>query len=164
MQQPETFDRSKVVVILGRYAPNKNISRYIEDSDTARFIYCIACHCNVLLKSCKEVSCDIYPEDLKDLVLQEIKNRSLVDDAAIGQDNCNLSPAIIVSPATNEAYAKELRDYFIRLTKSFAPDSPPPSKEIGKGVYDYLIGVYDVYTNKEIAFGAKASNAHWITW
>ena len=115
-------------------------------------------------KSCKEVSCDIYPEDLKDLVLPEIKNRRLVDDAAIGQDNCNLSLAIIVNPATNEVYAKELGDYFIRLTKSFAPGSPPPSKEIGKGVYDYLIGVYDAYTDKEIVLGAKVSNAHWITW
>ena len=101
---------------------------------------------------------------MKDFVLQEIKYRSLVDDAAIGQDNCNLSLAIIVSPATNEAYAKELGDYFIRLTKSFAPGSPPPSKEIGKGVYDYLIGVYVAYTDKEIALGAKASNARWITW
>ena len=112
-------------------------------------------------KSCKEVSCDIYPEDLKDLVLPEIKNRRLVDDAAIGQDNCNLSLTIIVSPATNEAYSKELGDYFIRLTKSFAPGSPPPNKEIGKGVYNYLIGVYDAYTDKEIALGAKASNSHW---
>ena len=117
-----------------------------------------------LLNSCKEVSCDIYPEDLKDLVLQEIKNRSLVDDAAIGQDNCNLSLAIIVSPATNEAYAKELGDGFVRLTKGFAPGSPPPSKEIGIGVYNYLIGVYAAHTDKKIVLGAKASNARWITW
>ena len=64
--------------------------------------------------------------------------------------------------STSEKYGKELGDNFVRLVKTFSPDDPP-GKEIGEGIYNYIIGVY--YPDEsELALGAKVSYADHITW
>ena len=50
----------------------------------------------------------------------------------------------------------------MRLVKIFGPDEGP-SKEIGKGKFNYLIGV--CYPDKtKVVLGAKNRNATKITW
>ena len=101
-------------------------------------------------------------EQVQQLALSVIKGYSEVVDAAISQDGRKLSLAIVVRSATSKARAKELGDNFVRSVKSFSPDAPP-SKDIGTGMYDYLVTV--VYPDEAIvAQGAKASNSARITW
>ena len=101
-------------------------------------------------------------DDAKNMAISVIKDYPLVRDAAIIQDGRKLSLVIIVSYATSEEHAKELGDNFVRLVKTFSEDEPP-KKEIGEGIYDYLIGVY--YPNEEeVALGAKVSFSPHITW
>ncbi len=106
--------------------------------------------------------CPIYPEAVKTLVYQEMKDRTLIRDLHIGQDDCHLSLVIIIGYAANEKYAKEQGDDMVRLTKSFGP-GPAPGKEIGEGLYDYLIGIYRL-DETEVALGAKAKQARRISW
>lgn len=47
---------------------------------------------------------------------------------------------IIANAAINEEYAKELADSFVRIVKTFSEDESP-GKEIGAGIYNYLVGV-----------------------
>jgi len=101
-------------------------------------------------------------EEQKGLAISSIESYPEVQDAAIQQDGTQLSLAIIVGYATNEETAKDLGDSFVRLVKTFGPEEDP-QKEIGPGLYDYLIGVY--YPNKvQVAFGAKCSGCRKITW
>ena len=108
-------------------------------------------------------TCEIYSEDNKNIaVIPEIEGRILVRDAAISQKGCYLNLAIIVDYSASEEYAKELGEDFIRLTKTFG-SGPSPGKEIGKGVYDYLVGIY--YPNEKLlAMGAKVKFSSHITW
>ena len=101
-------------------------------------------------------------EEQKELAITAIKGYAGVQDAAIGQKGNDLSLAIIAGYATNEEYAKELGDSFVRLVKTFGPEDPP-GKEIGPGIYDYLIGVYRP-NGENIVLGAKVSGARKITW
>ena len=101
-------------------------------------------------------------ESQKDLAIQSIMGYSEVRDAAISQNGQDLSLAVMVDYATSVVRAKELGDNFVRMTKSFGP-GPTPGKEIGKGVFDYLITV--IYPNEEIvALGAKVRFSPKITW
>ena len=51
---------------------------------------------------------------------------------------------------------------FVRLCKTFIEDDSP-GRTIGRGKYDYLIGVY--YPNeKRVAQGAKSRVANRISW
>jgi hypothetical protein len=101
-------------------------------------------------------------DEQKELAISSIEGYSEVQDAAINQDGKQLSLAIIVGYATNEETAKDLGDSFVRLVKSFGPEDTP-EKEIGPGLYDYLIGVY--YPDKsQVALGAKCSSCRKITW
>ncbi len=86
----------------------------------------------------------------------------LVRDAAITQEGHKFSLAIVVNYAVSEEYARELGDNFVRLTKTLGPDDRP-SKEIGQGKYDYLVGVYRS-NEQEVVLGAKDRNARRITW
>ena len=47
---------------------------------------------------------------------------------------------IIANAAINEEHAKELADSFVRMGKTFSEDESP-GKEIGTGIYNYLVGV-----------------------
>jgi hypothetical protein len=101
-------------------------------------------------------------DEQKELAISSIKGYTEVQDAAIQQDGKQLSLAIIVGYATNEETAKDLGDSFVRLVKSFSPEDAP-QKEIGPGIYDYLVGVY--YPDKtQVALGAKCSSCRKITW
>ena len=79
------------------------------------------------------------------------------------QKGDRLSLVLIVSSATSLTRAKALGDNFIRLVKTFSKDEPNPTKEIGRGVYSYLIGVYTP-SEREIVMGAKVEFSPHITW
>ena len=106
--------------------------------------------------------CPIYPEEAKALVYQIMNSRSIIREVHIRQEDCRLGLAIIISYTANEIIAKEHGDDMVRLTKSFGPE-PGPRGEIGKGLYDYLVGVFSL-DEKRLALGAKSRNAKSITW
>ena len=107
-------------------------------------------------------TCPIYPEDLKTLIYAEFKRELVVRDAYIGQDDCDLTLALVVNAATSEEYAKDLGDRFVRLTKALGA-GPSSSKQIGKGIYNFLVGVYTAQETK-LALGAKAAGSTRILW
>jgi hypothetical protein len=101
-------------------------------------------------------------EDEKELAITSIEGYTEVQDAAITQDGDQLSLALIVGYSTNEETAKDLGDSFVRLVKTFGPEEAP-GKEIGPGLYYYLIGVY--YPDGSlVAMGAKCPSCSKITW
>lgn len=104
----------------------------------------------------------VITEQEKSLAISQIKEHANVKDAAISQDGDTLSLVLIVDLGTTKNKAKELGDNFVRLVKAFSKDDSP-GNEIGNGIYDYLIGIYDP-AKKEIAMGAKSSIARSITW
>ncbi len=86
-----------------------------------------------------------------------------VRDAAVSQDGKTLSLVLIVDYATDPSYTQQLGDNFVRLMKSLLQDGETSSERIGKGKYDYLIGIY--YPNeKPVAMGAKSRVADDISW
>lgn len=98
----------------------------------------------------------------KQMAIDMIKEYEEVKDAAISQENETFSLVVIVEYGTSKVQAREMGDNFVRLVKTFTQDISP-EKEIGEGIYDYIIGVY--YPNqKEIATGAKSSIGGNITW
>ena len=100
--------------------------------------------------------------DVKAAVVSNIKAYPLVRDAAIIQEADQLSLVLIVDFATNTQHAKTLGDNFVRMTKSLGPDSSP-GKTIGKGIFDYVIGVY--YPDEtQVVLGAKSRTAERIRW
>ena len=83
-------------------------------------------------------------------------------DAAVSQTGNDVILVLIVRSATNKNRAQQLGDSFVRLAKTFSPDSSP-GRSIGTGIYSYLISVY--YPNeKRVAIGGKARNADRISW
>ena len=106
--------------------------------------------------------CPPYPEDLKVMVVGEFKRELVVRDAGIFQDGCDLKLVLVVNAATTEAYALELGDRFVRMTKALGP-GPGPDQEIGTGIYNYLVGVF-TSNEKRLALGAKVATATRLTW
>lgn len=101
-------------------------------------------------------------EDIKNAAIDQIEQYTMIRDAAIGQKGRDVTLTLIVNYATSEGRAKELGDNFIRMVKGLSPDEPP-GKQIGTGIYDYMIGVY--YPNeKKVALGAKVRISPHITW
>lgn len=91
-----------------------------------------------------------------------IKGYEEVKDAAISQKGETLSLVVFVEYGISKEKAREMGDNFVRLVKTFTQDISP-EKEIGEGIYDYIVGVY--YQNqKEVVMGAKSSIARNITW
>lgn len=100
--------------------------------------------------------------EMKNLAVQSIMEYPQVRDAAISQDGDSLSLAIVVDYSVSEEYAHKLGNNFVRMAKSFGP-GPNPGREVGEGVYDYLVTV--VYPNQDrIALGAKVKSSPRITW
>lgn len=86
-----------------------------------------------------------------------------VVDASITQDGREISMVLIDRYATDIAYAGQLADSFVRMTKTLLQDGAPPGKDIGTGEYDYVIGVY--YPDQDqIGLGAKSRGSSRITW
>lgn len=97
------------------------------------------------------------------IILDEIKAHPRVLDAAIAQDGQTLSLVLLVDYATNEEYAKQVGEDFVRLTMTFGAGISPGYPDLGPGKYHYLIGVY--YPNETpVAEGAKVDFARRITW
>ena len=85
-----------------------------------------------------------------------------VRDASIQKEGRLISLVLIVDYATSEDYAKQLADNFVRMFKSLSDDDPP-AKEIGRGIYDYLVGVY--FPNESVlVLGGKVRASPHITW
>ena len=103
--------------------------------------------------------------DAKELAISTIQYYDFVYDAAISEKSGDYSLVLIVNDGISVSKAKELGENFVRLFKSHIPSyiEPNPTKNIGSGNYNYLIGVYG-QSNKKICFGAKASNARSISW
>jgi hypothetical protein len=101
-------------------------------------------------------------DDLAFVITSGISGYPEVLDATIRQDDDKLSLVLIVGYQTSEARAMELGDNFVRMAKSILNDSPP-DKRIGRGKYNYLIGVY--YSDEKlVAMGAKVSGADRLSW
>jgi len=118
----------------------------------------------MLFIGCGEKPQPVSQENIN-LAVSQIKLQSGVRGAAIVQkEKCNeLSLVVIVDYNVTENQAKELGDNFVRLTKSFIDGNHAPGKEIGIGIYDYLITV--AYINEKIvAQGTIISTAAHITW
>lgn len=78
-----------------------------------------------------------------------------------GNEKTKSKLVLVVSYAISPNYAKELAERFVQLTKSFSLDKSP-GRSIGRGIYDYLVGVY--YPNKErLILGAKAKSSDWMS-
>lgn len=104
----------------------------------------------------------IISGDVQAIVITQIGGDPVVRDAAITQRGDDISLVLIVGYATSEAKAKSLGDNFVRLTKSLSQDTPP-GRMIGRGIYNYLVGVY--YPNEErLAKGAKVAFSDRISW
>ena len=100
--------------------------------------------------------------DTKTLILAAIQESPEVLDAAIGQDGSDVNLVLVVSSFTSEARAKELGDNFVRMTKAMSQDDPP-TRNIGFGIYSYLVGVY--YPDETlVAMGAKVQSSDHISW
>lgn len=100
--------------------------------------------------------------DEKQMASDTIQLEMEVITASISQEGRKLALAIIVLDGTSEGRAKQLGDNFVRMAKMFGPDDAP-SKQIGRGRYDYLVGVRTV-SGKDIALGAKDRTSPYITW
>ena len=120
------------------------------------------CLISLLILGSTAQSAEILTKAQKSMAINTIKGYPEVKDAAITQEKQKLSLVLVVTYATTEARGKKLGDNFVRLVKTFGPEKSP-GKEIGKGEYDYLIGIY--YANeKQLALGAKVSFSPRITW
>ena len=85
-----------------------------------------------------------------------------VVDAATSKSGNSVSLVLIVRPSTSTTRAKQLGENFVRMYKSLSDDDPP-GRSIGRGKYDYIIGVY--YPNERpVARGAKARSSTQISW
>ena len=98
---------------------------------------------------------------IKESILDNFRSETLVNDAAITRDDETVSLALIVNPAIDESYAKQLGDNFVRQVKSLSDDNPP-GKDIGTGKYEYLITI--AYGDQVLYQGAKSRGAVRITW
>ncbi len=67
-----------------------------------------------------------------------------------------------MNTATNEDYARQLGDNFVRMVKAFSDDDPP-GQTIGTGKYDYLISIY-TSAEERVALGAKSRISDRISW
>ena len=106
-------------------------------------------------------ACPNYPEWSKAAVLQHMNESSRIYDTGIAQKDCTLTLAI-VGYTTNREIARKKGEYMLRLAKTFGP-GPDPLKQIGTGIYDYVIGVFRT-DGLVIEVGIKAKDAERITW
>ena len=96
------------------------------------------------------------------MVTSSIEANLEVVDSAILRQGQQVSLVLIVRSATNTSRARHLGENFVRMYKSMSDDDTPGST-IGRGKYDYIVGVY--YPNKKpVATGAKASIADRMSW
>ena len=112
----------------------------------------------------EEESCPPITGETQNMINAEIEQRTEVPDAAISQseNGCMVSLEAVVDGETNQETARAAGMSFVRLTKAMSPDESP-SKEIGKGIYNYIF-VVNTPTERTLAEGRKVSNSPSITW
>jgi predicted Zn finger-like uncharacterized protein len=112
-----------------------------------------------------ESSEDAYlPQDLKRVLIREMKARYLVRDASIREGSSDVILSLVVSPSCNGREARGLGEDFLRLYIALSHDeAKKPGDRVGDTKYNYRIGVAkapDAY----IAFGSKLSSSEGINW
>ena len=101
-------------------------------------------------------------DDNKSSAIQKITKYEGVRDAAVTQRGADVYLTIIVDPRVSVPYARRLGDDFVRFVKISCNDKIP-GKDIGPGVYNYLVSVY--YENRKmLVMGVKAAASPRITW
>ena len=105
-----------------------------------------------------------YPDAAMNVAMVTIEGRSEVVDSSLSQnDEGDLILVLVVQFGTSEVVAKGLMEDFARLAKILGPEDPPSIEEIGRGLYDYRVGIF--YPNEElIDRGAKVRESPKITW
>ncbi|MBG9788748.1 hypothetical protein [Brevibacillus laterosporus] len=98
-------------------------------------------------------------------VIDDVKQRDFVKDAAITVDKNKASLAVIVDYTVNKETAKRIGDNFVRTLGSAAGGKFPEKDYYGE-VYDYYDLIITVATPDEtiISTGAKVTNAPSIKW
>lgn len=119
---------------------------------------------NLTEESKKTESKHRFPEPFVKLAIDTIKEYPEVKDAAVNQDEDQISLVLIVRRNTSKEKAKEMGDNFLRMLMANSMGiENSPSKEIGPTKFSYLIGVY--YPDEsQVALGAKTPAARKITW
>lgn len=107
-------------------------------------------------------SVDAISGDERQMAVDTIELEADVIDAAVSQSGRKLTLALVVRSGMSEGRARQLGDSFVRLVKTFGPDDSP-SSEIGRGRYDYLVGVQTI-DGARIATGAKDATSPRIAW
>ncbi len=97
------------------------------------------------------------------LAVTSMEQQAGVMDAGAVVEGRTVSLVLVVQPAVGPALAEQLGDMFVRMSKSLVGDDAP-GKEIGRGRYDYLIGVYWLGEDDPIVQGAKSAGATRIRW
>ena len=80
------------------------------------------------------------------IVSENIQIEPEVLDAAVSHQGSQVSLVLIVRSSTNQSRGKQLGEQFLRMYKSLSDDDSP-GRSIGKGKYDYIVGVY--YPNEK---------------
>ena len=112
--------------------------------------------------STSESTREALTNSLASAITRGIEEEQDVLDAAIVQDGAKIRLVLVVPYRTSEARARNLADNFVRMAKSTLRDGGV-EKRIGRGGYDYLVGVY--YPNEEqVLMGAKARSSDRISW
>lgn len=105
---------------------------------------------------------ELISDSAKTLAITSIQGYDGVREAQVYQDGKKIKLVIVVGYGTSKQYAKELGDNFVRLVKTFSKDSPP-GKKIGKGIYDYHVGVATPNA-KLLVQGVKIDLGSRIVW
>ena len=83
----------------------------------------------------------LLANDAKQMAVVGIQNEADVIDAAITQSGRDLGLVIVVGEPVTRERAHQLGENFVRMIKTFAKNEPNPTRDIGTGTYDYLVGV-----------------------
>jgi predicted Zn finger-like uncharacterized protein len=101
-------------------------------------------------------------ESVKEQLVREFKSRRRVRDIALVQKGEHVNITIIINYVFAEKYAKKVGDNAVRFVKARSEDTHP-GEEIGRGIYNYTVGVY--YPNKKpVAWGEKGRGDSHISW
>lgn len=101
-------------------------------------------------------------DDDKSSAVERIAKYEGVRDASVTQRGADVYLTIIVDPRVSAPYARRLGDDFVRFVKTSCNDKIP-GKEVGPGIYNYLVSVY--YENRKmLVMGVKAASSPRITW
>lgn len=106
----------------------------------------------------------LLTNDQRETAVSGIEGYPEVFSASIGQAENHLYLVVVVKPDTSLRAAKNMGDNFVRMVKTFGPDTSP-GKMVGRGKYHYHIKVKVTSpTIKTIASGYKRTNANGIDW